>query len=105
MSCQYGLLNDDAARLEKSGVFAAYAAHGVVPICIGSLSRPPPGLEEDRHFVRWPLKGTVDVDAIQRNVQAWYYQHAISKHADALVSECRKFEENKQAARLTSNGV
>jgi hypothetical protein len=87
MSCRFGLLNYDVGRLEKSGVFAGYAAHGVIPICIGSEA-PPCGLEEGRHFLRWPLKTLPDLRGIQRNLIQWYGGHSILKHVDLLKSWC-----------------
>jgi hypothetical protein len=95
MSCRFGLLNYDVARLEKSGVFAAYAAHGVIPVCIGSQANPPPGLKEGRHFIRWPLKTLPDSSAMQKDLFEWYNGHSIAKHADLLASwshTCQKVQ-------------
>jgi hypothetical protein len=88
-SCRFGLLNYDIARLEKSGVFAAYAVHGVIPICIGSQARPPVGLEEGQHFLTWPPKVTPDPGMMQRRLARWYEDHSIVKHGEALASWCR----------------
>jgi hypothetical protein len=88
MSCQYGLVNYDIARLEKSGVFAAYAAHGVIPVCIGSPADPPAGLEEGQHFLRWPVKALPDFGAMQNSLNRWYDGHSTGKHADLLGSWC-----------------
>jgi hypothetical protein len=85
LACRYGLLNYDIARLEKSGVFAAYAAHGVIPICIGSRAAPTGELEEGRHFLRWPFaRLPPDLSEIQRNLISWYQNHSVAKHADVL---------------------
>ena len=89
VSCRFGLLNYDIARLQKSGVFAAYAAHGVIPICIGSQAKPPLGLEEGQHFLRWPPKGIPDLGMMQRRLARWYGDHSTVKHADVLASWCR----------------
>jgi hypothetical protein len=89
VSCRFGLLNYDIARLQKSGVFAAYAAHGVIPICIGSEATPPFGLEEGRHFLRWPLKILPDLHAMQTSLRQWYADHSIARNADVLASLCR----------------
>jgi hypothetical protein len=88
MSCRFGLVNYDIARLEKSSVFAAYAAHGVIPVCIGSLVNPPAGLEEGRHFLRWPIRALPDLGAMQSDLTHWYDGHSTSKHADLLASWC-----------------
>jgi hypothetical protein len=85
LTCRYGLINYDIARLGKSGVFAAYAAHGVIPICIGSRAAPTDDLEEGRHFLRWPFNRVPpDLPAIQRNLIRWYQNHSVTKHADVL---------------------
>jgi hypothetical protein len=85
LACRYGLLNYDVGRLGKSGVFAAYAAHGVIPICIGSRAAPRDELEEGRHFLRWPINGPPpNLSQIQTNLIRWYRNHSVAKHADAL---------------------
>jgi hypothetical protein len=97
MSCQFGLINyADIAFLEKSGVFAAYAAHGVIPVCIGSLDDPPTGLEEGRHLLRWPMKVTPNLDAMQSSLAQWYSGHSTGKHADLLASWCVAHERSRQ---------
>jgi hypothetical protein len=85
LACRYGLLNYDVGRLGKSGVFAAYAAHGVIPICIGSHAAPADGLEEGRHFLRWPFElAKSNISEIQANLIHWYQNHSLAKHADVL---------------------
>jgi hypothetical protein len=88
-NCRYGLLNYDIARLGKSGVFAAYAAHGVIPICIGSTACATDDLEEGRHFLRWPFECLPeDFSEIQRNLALWYQTHSLAEHAAVLNSWC-----------------
>jgi len=88
MSCRFGLLNYDIGRLEKSGVFAAFAAHGVIPVCIGSHAKLGPGLAAGEHFVQWPLKQPPDFRTVQINLCQWYHNHSIGKHADLIKSLC-----------------
>jgi hypothetical protein len=101
MSCRFGLVNYDIARLEKSSVFAAYAAHGVIPVCIGSSVDPPHGLEEGKHFLRWPIRAVPDLDAMQHSLVQWYEGHSTAKHADLLASWCLT-DESTQRSRTTS---
>jgi hypothetical protein len=89
VSCRFGLLNYDIARLQKSSVFAAYAAHGVIPICIASRANPPRGLAEGEHFLTWPPKKIADLGLMQRRLAQWYEDHSIVKHAEALAFWCR----------------
>jgi hypothetical protein len=85
LTCRYGLLNYDVGRLGKSGVFAAYAAHGVIPICIGSRAAPTDALEEGRHFLRWPFSRLpTNLSEIQTNLMRWYQNHSVAKHGDVL---------------------
>ena len=87
LACRYGLLNYDVGRLGKSGVFAAYAAHGIIPICIGSRAAPTDGLEESQHFLRWPFDPpSPNFSQMQTNLIQWYHNHSIAKHADLLNS-------------------
>jgi len=85
LACRYGLLNYDVGRLGKSGVFAAFASHGVIPICIGSRAVPTDGLEEGRHFLRWPFEqAPPNLSEIQRELVCWYQKHSVAEHADLL---------------------
>jgi hypothetical protein len=87
LSCRYGLLSYDISRLEKSGVFAAYAAHGVVPVCINSKGRPGAALTSGRYFLSWPVqKLPDDLSLVQRCLNEWYQTHSAEKHAMLLSS-------------------
>jgi hypothetical protein len=104
MSCKFGLINyDDIAYLEKSGVFAAYAAHGVIPVCIGSVGDPPTGLKEGRNFLRWLIRETPNFDAMQSSLTQWYNEHSIGKHADLLASWC--LAEERIQRQQTADGL
>jgi hypothetical protein len=85
LACRYGLMNYDVGRLGKSSVFAAYASHGVIPICVGSRAVPTDGLEEGRHFLRWPFEQTTpSLSEMQTNLIRWYQNHSVAQHADML---------------------
>jgi hypothetical protein len=90
LTCRFGLLSYDVARLGKSGVFAAYAVHGVIPICVGSTAKAGDGLEEGRHFLRWPFRGAAvsDIRAIQINLNNWYRSHSTIKQAELMNVWC-----------------
>jgi hypothetical protein len=88
ISCRFGLLRYDVGRLEKSGVFAAYAAHGVIPVCVGSEATPSSGLEEGKHFLRWPFRVPPKLGAMQDRLVEWYAGHSIARHADLVGSWC-----------------
>jgi hypothetical protein len=104
-NCRFGLLNYDIARLGKSGVLAAYAAHGVVPVCIGSSAGATDDLEEGRHFLRWPLRRVPeDLSEIQRNLTRWYQSHSIAKHAVVLNSWCGAAQTSKGSSKAIESG-
>jgi hypothetical protein len=73
-----------APFLPKSGVFAAYCAHRVLPICAWPWPRrqvePPPPFWTPRQDgeVRWD-----DLQELADRAHAWYGGHALSHHAAA----------------------
>jgi hypothetical protein len=74
----------------KSGVFAAYAAHGVVPIVLSEIQGSFDGLQPTRDFLDGlRLLTGVDADAlasIQWKLFTWYRSHSLSVQGDFLAS-------------------
>lgn len=67
--------------LTKSGVVAAYLAHGVPPVVLPNGSAEyPPVLSRGTHYATLELAGTVSVDwkELSREGHAWYQSHAHS---------------------------
>lgn len=87
---RYGLMVYDIDRLGKSSVFAAYASHGVVPVCLGSSATALDGLESGWHFLRYPFADeTLDkLTQISQSVQNWYADHRIERLIDCLACLC-----------------
>jgi hypothetical protein len=87
---QFGLLHYPSQYLAKSGVFAAYAAHGCVPIISGHDSGPSDGLQHGVHFLTFDdLRGGLDTSKIQQisnNVFSWYSGHALQGQALEMVT-------------------
>jgi hypothetical protein len=77
----------------KSGVFAAYAAHGVVPIVLSDTRGAFDGLHPDRHFLDGLRLGTgagaEDLASIQRKLFAWYTSHSVKVQAEFLANSIR----------------
>lgn len=68
--------------LEKSSVFAAYAAHGTVPVCAWHEPRSGP-LEAHRHFL--PAGGSAgEPAAVAVTANAWYREHGVASQAACL---------------------
>jgi hypothetical protein len=69
----------------KSGVFAAYAAHGVVPIVLSDKQGTFDGLQPARHFLDGLRLGTgadaQDLASIQRELFSWYTSHSLKVQA------------------------
>lgn len=87
-----GFLHYDPRRLAKSGVFAAYCAHGLLPINHQSTMQDIDGLELGTHY--WAA--TPDVSAtnsvnppqtIADNAFAWYQTHNLATQAQHF-AEC-----------------
>ena len=74
----------------KSGVFAAYAAHGVVPIVLSDKQGAFDGLQPARHFLDGLRLGTgaeaQDLASIQRELFSWYTSHSLKVQADFLAN-------------------
>ncbi len=77
-----GFLHYYSGRLAKSTIFAAYCAHGLLPIC----HRPHPdidGLQAGQQY--WTLNGGVSspnsLQAVADSAYAWYQTHQLSTQA------------------------
>jgi len=85
---RFGLIAYPFGKLGKSGVFAAYAAHGVVPIVLAERREARDGLEPDRHFVDGLRlnagRNASDLAAIQRELYSWYGSHGAKVQAAYL---------------------
>jgi len=81
----------------KSGVFAAYAAHGVVPIVLSDKQGVFDGLQPARHFLDGLRlatgTGAQDLASIQRELFSWYTSHSLKVQADVLVNSISALRE------------
>jgi hypothetical protein len=86
---QFGLVVYPRAFLAKSTLFAAYAAHGVVPLVLDdSQSVAMDGLEAGRHFLALAPSALAAArpkfDDVARAARAWYGSHSTTQHADGV---------------------
>ncbi len=86
LNSQIGFINYSPNSLAKSGVFAAYCAHGLLPVNTEQSTSPIDGIEPGKHY--WFLndqtavyKIGVELQAIADNAFAWYQTHNLSVHA------------------------
>ncbi len=80
----------DNGRLAKSGVFATYCAHGLVPLVTQEQSPLMDGLQTNTHFLFAGLqapKMTIDaMQAIAATAHQWYINHNQANTVDCFVS-------------------
>jgi hypothetical protein len=85
---RFGLIAYPLHVICKSGVFAAYAAHGIVPIVFSDRRGQFDGLQAGQHFLDGlRLEGAIgihDLAGIQRQLFKWYEDHSAQAHARCL---------------------
>jgi hypothetical protein len=85
---RFGFIAYPFDALAKSGVFAAYAAHGLIPIIFPGRRGSFDGLEAGRHFLDGlRIDAAVNADGlalIQRHLSAWYASHSLQVQASLL---------------------
>ena len=77
-----GFLAYDPQRLSKSGIFAAYCAHGLLPINHRRQDRPGDGLTAGIQY--WVPGPAADFAAIAAQAHAWYQTHTLTHQVDTL---------------------
>lgn len=85
-----GLLAYPVDCVAKSGVFAAYCAHGLAPILISRSYKRADGLEENRHYLPKEIldePNLPSLDRVARNAFNWYSRHNLEKHASCILNE------------------
>jgi hypothetical protein len=86
LDARAGFFAYPAAYLGKSGVFSAYAAHGLAPVTHAeNIANNCDGLRERDHFVSigsWYSYGAGDLQRIGRAARDWYASHKISAQAE-----------------------
>jgi hypothetical protein len=94
---KFGFLAYPVDLLGKSGVFAAYAAHGVVPIVLSEKKGTFEDLEPGRHFLHGlTLEENVGADtlaSIQTELFRWYASHSLDIQTEFLY-RCIKEHQN-----------
>lgn len=79
-----GFISYPSSYLEKSGIFAAYAAHGVIPVLPERLMQPDTlGVAAGRHYLSAGQGGNSPsfIEERSRDVFAWYQGHRVTEHA------------------------
>jgi hypothetical protein len=85
-TARWGIVDYHESTLEKSGVFAAYCAHGVIPIVLRHSTPAGSTLQQGTHFLT-PLCCDVTRERsreLSRMSHQWYIGHGIAQHALAV---------------------
>jgi hypothetical protein len=88
-TARYGIVRHRAAELAKSGIFAAYCAHGVCPIVLASVYRAADGLHPGRHYYAGvPPSGGYGRGSTQAGEAAWhwYNEHRLARHGQTVTA-------------------
>jgi hypothetical protein len=85
---RYGLVSYALPHVEKSGILAAYTAHGCIPVLTNRRRGPSPVLVHGRHFLRLgdARPGQQALDRIGAEAHAWYQPHRVAEQARELKS-------------------
>ncbi|XGV94854.1 MAG: hypothetical protein ACAF41_19195 [Leptolyngbya sp. BL-A-14] len=82
----------DNGRLAKSGVFATYCAHGLVPIVTQETSPLMDGLQAQTHFLFGGLQAPLSsgqLQSIAHEAHQWYNQHNQANTVKCFASELK----------------
>lgn len=83
-----GFFNYNPEYLAKSTIFAAYCAHGVLPVSDRSSPLPADGIESGKHY--WvPDEQTIDSEKLQtiaNNAYIWYQNHNLDVQSQTFAA-------------------
>jgi hypothetical protein len=97
---RFGFIASDASLLSKSGVFAAYCAHGAVPIVAGADDGEADGLYANQQYLRAPLRpgiGGDQLEAVSQSARAWYRGHSVTDQAAVYAGILDRISETHRA--------
>lgn len=79
---RFGMIRYPSSLLCKSGVFAAYASHGVIPVVLGKPGEDQSGnrLKPGVHYLA-DFKTSGNFETLSRNISAWYREHDLASTA------------------------
>lgn len=90
---RYGLIAYSEDTMGKSGVYAAYAAHGCVTLNAHPSTGPADGLISNQHFVTLDARDRVarhssKLQQVADAAGAWYDSHRLSVQAGSFAKAC-----------------
>ncbi|MDC3009378.1 hypothetical protein OAZ06_00210 [Synechococcus sp. AH-736-G20] len=83
LSSRFGFFYSESNQFSKSGVFAAYAAHGVVPIISNQVSFTSPYFLTPEEVLTQSPRFIV-LDSVWSSCREWYRKYSVQKCASLL---------------------
>jgi len=98
MDSRVGYLDYFDGYLAKSGIFAAYCSHGLVPLLLHNNNSKSDGLESGGHFLAVDdlpeFMGISQQQQIATNAHKWYEPHSVKQTAHFVATELLKSKSN-----------
>jgi len=97
----FGFLSYPRTRLAKSGVFAGYCAHGVIPVIAQHFPRQVDGLEDGVHVLSPHTATAAQASGLEScSIAAWrwYAGHRLHDHATLYARWVDEMESTPQSA-------
>ncbi|MCA1991910.1 MAG: hypothetical protein LDL41_07670 [Coleofasciculus sp. S288] len=83
--------SNNNGHLAKSGVFASYCAHGLVPVITQAKSSQADGLESNKNFIFAGARSTsIDIltlENVANQAHEWYRNHSLAKTVEVFASQ------------------
>lgn len=87
--CRFGVATYIDGRLAKSGIFAAYCAHHIVPLLLTPNNSEQDGLLQGSHYLlcenESKTMSVIEAEKIADNASQWYQSHNLSLTARSIV--------------------
>jgi hypothetical protein len=79
---KFGILHYPPYLLTKSGIYAAYCAHGMVPIIVDRHAKIGTELKAGEHYLIGEMKE--DLEKLSSNVLRWYQGHNVDQSSEII---------------------
>jgi hypothetical protein len=96
----FGFIALDAGILSKSSVFAAYCAHGIVPLVAGRDGGEADGLYANQQYLSTPLQAKASgeqLEAVSQSAHTWYRGHGVTAQASQYARILDRISETRPA--------
>lgn len=100
LAARAGFFAYPTAYLGKSGIFAAYAAHGLLPVTFeASQMKNEDGLKAGEHYLFANDLGGCDAEKTAKGAHQWYQANGTKNQALCFANIIQKFPGNPKAGR------